>query len=291
MIANGEYHLLKIKREMPQGLYLGFPDEVDLEERDEEDDVLLPNKYCPEHWAIGDELQVFVYRDTEDRKIATNLAPKILLNQFAFLEVTAVEPVGAFMDWGMEKDLLVPFREQRMPMEEGRWYLVYMELDEETDRLYGSNKIERRLNNDTIELSVGDQVSIIIYHKTDLGYNLIVNHQYKALLYENEVFMNVNIGDELDAYVKNIREDNKLDVALRPSGYASTIEEDVNRILLKMRFRGGSLSLNDKSAPELIYSELSISKKAFKRAIGALYRDKKILLKEDGIQLIKELSS
>ena len=280
MIANGEYHELKILRELPQGLYLG-----DGEGIEEEDDILLPNKYCPEHFAIGDELQVFVYRDSEDRKIATDLDPKILLNQFAFLEVTAVESVGAFMDWGMEKDLLVPFREQRMPMEEGRWYIVYMELDEETDRLYASNKIEKRLSNDDMELAEGDQVSVILYHETDLGYNVIVNHRHKALLYKNEIFRDVKIGDELDAYVKNIREDNKLDVGLRPSGYASTIEEDVKRILLKMRFRGGFLALNDNSAPELIYSELGMSKKAFKRAIGSLYKEKKIVLKDEGIQI------
>jgi predicted RNA-binding protein (virulence factor B family) len=280
MIANGEYHELKILRELPQGLYL-----VDGEGIEEEDDILLPNKYCPEHFAIGDELQVFVYRDSEDRKIATDLDPKILLNQFAFLEVTAVESVGAFMDWGMEKDLLVPFREQRMPMEEGRWYIVYMELDEETDRLYASNKIEKRLSNDDMELAEGDQVSVILYHETDLGYNVIVNHRHKALLYKNEIFRDVKIGDELDAYVKNIREDNKLDVGLCPSGYASTVEEDVKRILLKMRFRGGFLALNDKSAPELIYSELGMSKKAFKRAIGSLYKEKKIVLKDEGIQI------
>nr|AOE12568.1 transcriptional regulator, GntR family [uncultured bacterium]CCF99912.1 protein containing RNA binding S1 domain [uncultured Flavobacteriia bacterium] len=280
MIANGEYHVLKILRELPQGLYLGYE-----AGEDEEDDILLPNKYCPEHWALGGELQVFVYRDSEDRKIATNLEPKILLNQFAFLKVNAVESVGAFMDWGMEKDLLVPFREQRMEMEEDRWYIVYMQLDEESDRLYGSNKIEKRLNNDELELIEGEQVSIILYHQTDLGYNVIVNHQHKALLYKNEIFMDVKIGDELDAYVKNIREDNKLDVALRPSGYATTIEEDVKRILLKMRFRGGALALNDKSAPDVIYSELSMSKKAFKRAVGALYKNQKIVLTEEGIQL------
>ena len=196
MIAVGQYNELTILRETSVGLYLGD---------NAGEDVLLPNKYCPKKFTLNDKITVFVYRDHEDRKVATNITPKILLNKFAFLRVTDASYVGAFMDWGMEKELLVPNNEQRQKMEVNRWYIVYMMLDVETDRLYASNKIEKHLRNDTLTVKEGDAVEIIVMQKTDLGYSVIVNNLHKGLVYENEVFKPLNIGDKLSGFVKKIR--------------------------------------------------------------------------------------
>ena len=267
MIHIGQYNELVILRRAPQGLYLW-------DGHDEE--VLLPNKYCPEEFEFRDVIRVFVYLDHEERKVATTLAPKVTVNQFAFLQVSSVEPVGAFLDWGLEKQLLVPFKEQREPMKEGRWYVVFMTLDVETNRLYASNRLSRFLQNQTVSVAAGDKVNLIVMKKTDLGFSVIVDHQHHGLIYHNEIFTDLRIGDELTGYVKRVREDKKLDISLQPIGYTQFNDVNCNLIYQKLIAQGGILNLSDKSAPEAIYDALGISKKAFKKAIGALYKQRKI---------------
>ena len=261
------------------GLYLG--------DEEEEEDVLLPNKYCPERFEIGEKINVFVYRDYEERKIATNLQPKILLHQFALLRVTSVSNVGAFLDWGLEKELLVPFREQRKKMEVGRWYIVFLELDKVTDRLYATNKIEKRLQNKTLTVQEGDAVDVLVMKKTDLGYSVIVNQQHEGLIFESDIFTTLNIGDTVKGYVKQIRENNKIDVSLRPVGYKQFIDIDSESICKKLTENKGFLPFTDKSSPEDIYANFGMSKKAFKKAVGNLYKQKQIRIESTGIYLVK----
>jgi hypothetical protein len=277
LISIGQHHELTILRDTSVGLYLGD---------NAGEDVLLPNKYCPDKFQIGDKLRVFVYRDFAERKIATNLEPKILLHQFALLKVNSVSDVGAFLDWGLEKDLMVPFSEQRQKMQEGRWYIVYLDLDEKTDRLYATNKIDKKLQNENLTVQEGDQVDLMIMQKTDLGYSVIVNNQHKGLVFESDIFTSLNIGDKVKGYVKKIREDNKLDIALQPIGFENFNDINCNLILDDMIKHGGFLNLTDKSSPEEIYNRFGISKKAFKKAIGTLYKLRKIELLTDGIKVI-----
>lgn len=279
MIEIGKYNELGILRQASIGLYL-------VDESGEE--VLLPNKYCPKHFELGDEIKVFVYLDHEERKIATNIIPKIVMHEFALLQVSAVTDVGAFMDWGMEKELLVPFREQRQKLEEGRWYVVYLDMDKETDRLYASNKINKFLQNDELTVITGDEADVLVSQKTDLGYSVIINNVHKGLIYENEVFRELNVGDKFRGYIKHIRPENKLDVSLQPTGYNKANDPNTDLVYEKLIKSNGFIAITDKSNPEAIYSEFGISKKAFKKAIGALYKQRKIKILDNGIELIEK---
>jgi len=279
VIEIGKYNELEILRHTSVGLFLGD---------DSGEEVLLPNKYCPEDIEQGDKLSVFVYRDHEERKIATNLTPKIILNDFALLKVTAISNVGAFLDWGLEKDLMVPFNEQRQKMEEGKWYLVYMNVDKKTDRLYASNKLDKYLQNESLTVVEGDEVDLVIMQKTDLGYSVIVNKKHKGLIFNNETFKTIKVGDKLKGFVKKIREDNKIDLALQPLGYDKFNDPNCELILTKLQHNKGFLSIADNSSPEEIYSTLGISKKAFKKAIGSLYKQRRILISPEGITIIDQ---
>lgn len=277
MISIGQYNELTILRETSVGIFLGD---------DEGNDVLLPNKYCPERFRIGTKLNVFVYRDFEERIVATNIHPGIMLHEFAFLKVAMVTDVGAFLDWGLEKDLMVPFKEQRQKMEQGRWYVVYLDIDEESDRLFASNKIEKYLNNDVMGLTAGEEVDVLVYHKSDLGYNVIVNNRYKGLVFENEVFKQLNIGQRTTGFVKKIREDNKLDISLQAIGYKQYNDKNTEHLLNVLTENKGFLKLNDKSSPEEVYRLLGMSKKAFKKSLGALYKDRKVSIGDNGVSLV-----
>ena len=279
MIEQGRINKLSIIKRSTFGLFLGDA---------AGEEVLLPKKYCTDDMKPGLEVEVFIYRDSEDRKVATTLTPLIRFHEFALLKVKAVAKVGAFMDWGLEKDLLVPFREQPQNMEEGRWYIVYLDLDEKTDRLFASNRVERFLQNEVLSVSEGDEVSLVVWQKTDLGYTVIVDHIHKGLLFENEIFQDLNVGDRLSGYVKKIREDNKLDISLQAIGYKQFNDANSESIIKALKEHQGFLPLTDKSAPELIYSQFGISKKAFKKSIGALYKQKKILIENSGIRLLEE---
>ncbi len=277
MIEIGQYNQLKILRKTSIGLFLGDTSG---------NEVLLPNKYCPERFNIDEEISVFVYLDNEGRKIATNLIPKILLHEFALLKVTAVTEVGTFVDWGMEKELMVPFREQRQKMEEGRWYIVYLDIDHKTNRLIASNKIDKFLHNENLSFKKGDEVDLVIWKKTDMGFSVIVNNAHAGLIFENEIFQEINIGDKMKGYVKKMRDDNKIDISLQASGYFNINDKNAATIYGELMKNKGFLSITDKSSPEEIYSMLGISKKAFKKALGALYKERRIKILEDGIKLI-----
>jgi len=273
----GKYNSLQILRGTSVGMYLG----------DEEgNDVLLPHKYIPENAQIGENIEVFIYRDSEDRLIATTLKPLILLNQFAILEVVAATQFGAFLDWGLEKDLFVPFKEQNHKLQKGQYVPVYLYLDEQTDRVVASAKVHKYFKNlDGVELDEGQEVDLLVFEKTELGHNVVVNNLYKGLVYENETFRRLAWGDTTKGYVKLVRDEGKIDISLQPLGFLKTLEPNQKAILDKLQQSGGTLNLSDSSDPIEIQEVLEMSKKAFKKAIGVLYKDKKILIKDDSIVL------
>lgn len=270
----GKFNTLKILRDTRVGLFLG----------DENQDVLLPNKYVPKKFEIGEELDVFVYLDHEERITATTLKPYIQLGEFAYLKVNYTNQFGAFLDWGLEKDLFVPFKEQARTMETGKRYLVYMYLDEKSNRLVASSKLNQFLEQENINLEIGQQVDLIVSHITELGINVIINSTYKGLLYKDEVFENLSPGKKLKGFIKAIRPDKKIDVALTKQGFEA-VEEHAQKILDELRASKGFLRLHDNSHPEEIKTVLKMSKKSFKKAIGSLYKQKLISIKEDGIYL------
>jgi predicted RNA-binding protein (virulence factor B family) len=283
MIKIGKYNTLTILRDTKVGLFLGDPET----DPNGIHDILLPNKYVPNIFEIGEEITVFIYLDHEERPVATTLEPYILLNEFALLRVNYVNQVGAFMDWGLEKDILVPYKEQARPMEKGKRYLVYLYIDEKTNRLVASSKTNQFLNNDNLTVNKFEEVDLIVSHITELGINVIINEKHKGLLYKDEVYDDaIRTGDWLRGYIKNIRQDNKIDVSLQVLGYQN-IEPNADKILDELRASRGFLRLTDNSHPEDIKTVLKMSKKTFKKAIGALYKEKLIEIKEDGIYLNK----
>ncbi len=252
---------------------------------DPNDDVLLPNKYVPQNLSVGDEIVVFIYTDSEDRPVATTLTPAVQRDEFAALQVVAVTSAGAFVDWGLEKDLLVPHREQSRPLSVGQWPVVFVYVDEDTNRLVASSKIDKFLDPDVRDLYEGEEVQLLAYERTDLGYNVIINNRYKGLIYHNEVFRTIRPGDPLIGYIKQIRDDDRVDVSLQRPGFEG-IEPNAQRILATLKSEGGFLPLTDNSPPDQIYKSLEMSKKTFKKAIGTLYKERKIVLEEKGIRLV-----
>jgi len=275
MIQLGKYNTLEILRHTSVGLFLGD---------EENNDVLLPNKYMPESYEIGDKLEVFCYLDYDERPIATNLEPGIVVGEFQLLQVVDVNQFGAFLDWGLEKHLLVPYREQRSKMQQGQWYVVYCYLDDKSNRLVASNKLNKFISNETLSVRVREKVDIIITRQTDLGWEVIINNAHKGLVYFNEVFKKIAVGDVMAGVIKEIRPDHKIDVSLQPLG-EKVLEPAANKIYETLVASGGFLALHDKSDPELIREELQMSKKTFKKGIGTLYKAKKIELLADGIQI------
>jgi len=273
----GRYNTLELLRITSVGAFLG----------DEQgNDVLLPTKWIPEGAVVGDRLEVFVYTDSEDRPIATTLTPNACVNEFGFMRVNQVNDVGAFLDWGIEKDLFVPFREQRLKMEEGRSYVVYLYFDIATGRVAASNRTSRFLDNDTLTLKEGDAVDLLVFARTDLGYKVIVNHIHSGIIYANEVIRPLNVGEKHNGYIRKVREDNKLDISLQPIGYAA-VEPNGQVILDQLKQSKGFLPYTDKADPEIIRQRLGMSKKVFKKAVGLLYRERRITIEDDGIRLVK----
>lgn len=276
MIQLGNYNTLQVLRSTSVGLFLGD---------DEGTEILLPNKYVPEDFKIDMDMEVFCYLDNNERPVATTLKPLIIRNGFAFLEVAEVGEFGAFMDWGVEKHLLVPFKEQTVRMEEGRKYVVHCYLDEKTFRLTGSSKVDKFLSNVEVAYEVNDEVDLLVYRRTPLGWEVIVDERHKGLIFESDVFRPISIGDALKGYIKNVREDKKIDLSLQPIG-AKMLEPTAKMIYDKLVESDGFLPLHDKSSPEEIQQVLRMSKKAFKKGIGILYRQRKINLQENGIHLL-----
>lgn len=278
MIELGKTQTLKVNRKASIGLFLG--DGLN-------EEILLPNRYVPEGTGPGDELEVFVYNDSEDRPIATTEKPLAEAGQFAFLQAKSVSGFGAFMDWGLPKDLLVPHRQQAGRMKPGEFYLVYIMRDEITDRLLASTKWEKFLQEDVSALQEGDEVSLLIAEETDLGFKAIINQTFGGLIYHNELFQPLFPGSKAIGYIKKIREDGKVDVSLQKQGFEN-IGTSVQQLLQALESSGGFLALTDKSEPEEIYARLQMSKKTFKKALGTLYKQRLVELSATGIKYLGE---
>lgn len=272
----GEYNRLTLLRFTSVGAYLG--DELG-------NDVLLPNKYLTDEMELDDDLTVFVYRDSEDRAVATTEKPYIELNGFASLKVTNVNVFGAFMDWGLEKELMVPFKEQNKKLEEGKYYLTTLRLDEQTDRVYGSTKISKYLVPCEETFTPDQEVNLIVGEKTDLGVKVIVNGKYSGLIFENDISKPLNKGQQTVGYVTNVREDGKLDIRLDKVGGVRIL--DSANYLLDILQKRKVLYINDKSDPDTIREAVGMSKKTFKQAVGHLYKQRLISLEEGKITYIE----
>jgi len=279
MIEIGVYQKLKIHKEKPQGLYL-------LDE-EHDDEVLLPNAECTSDMNMGDYLDVFVYLDSEDREIATLKKPALTLDTFASLEVVSNSSIGAFCAWGVQKDLLVPFHEMAEPMQEGQNYVVYMYLDDVSDRLVGTTKLRRYLSPFADEtLHAGQEVNALIFKETNIGFKAVINQKFSGLIYKNEVNEgSITVGDELKVYVKPIRQDKKIDLSLNPIGFKNVVL-NVDLVLEALEEANGFLPFNDKSSPDQIREKFGVSKKVFKKIIGVLYKQKQILIEENGIKKV-----
>lgn len=276
MIKLGEYNTLEILRQREPGLFLG----------DEEgNEVLLPNRYVPKEFEEGDKIEVFVYLDNEERPVATTDKPYIKKGEFALLRCNQVNKYGAFLDMGLVKELFCPFKEQAFKMKPGQWYLVHCYLDEQSGRLAASSKTNRFLSNKEIELEKFDEVDVIISHPAEIGMNVIVNNRHLGLIHQSDLFMEVSIGDRLKGIVKKIRHDNKIDIVLSQIGYKA-IEPNAEIVLERLKENDGVLMLTDKSDPERIKEELQMSKKAFKKAIGNLYKQRLIEMEANRIVLL-----
>lgn len=275
----GEINKLRIERDTDFGYFL---------EDEEENEVLLPNAYITDDMDIDDEIDVFLYKDSEDRLVATTLTPLIELNKFAYLEVLDTNYIGAFMDWGLPKDLLVPFSEQKGEMRRGLSYLVYLKIDEKSDRLVGSNIEKDYTSHEIIELEEGQEVDLLLYDLSDIGMNAIINNKYKGLIFNSDIHKTIKPGDQIKGYVKLIREDKKIDLSLEPIGYRQSIVSNTDTIIIALKENKGYLNISDKSTPEDIKATVGLSKKAFKKAIGNLYKSKIITISAKGITLIQD---
>ena len=272
----GKYNQLEVVKEVDFGVYLNGGDDGE---------ILLPSRYVPEGCKPGDILNVFIYLDNEERLIATTLQPKVQVDEFACLEVAWVNGYGAFLDWGLMKDLFVPFREQKMKMQKGHRYVIHAHVDEDSYRIMASAKVEKYLSKDMSSYQSGEEVEVMVWQKTDLGYKVIVDNKYSGLVYQKEVFKPLEPGMKMQAFVRQVREDGKIDLTLQKDGLQKV--GDFAEILLKfIKEQGGYTSLNDKSAAEDIYETFGVSKKTFKKAVGDLYKKRLILLVEDGIRLV-----
>ena len=275
MIHVGIHNELIVDRILAPGAFL-----VD----NEGNDVLLPNKYIPAGMKIGDQLKVFVYNDSEDRIVATTLCPLIQLHEFGYLKVKDINNIGAFLDWGLEKDLLVPFRQQHRRLNIGQWCLVYLYIDSLTHRLAATTKVEKHFEKENIELEINQEVDLLITSESDLGVNVIINNTYSGMIFRNQIYKDIMMGDHIKGFIEQIRTDGKIDVNLRKKGMKN-LEAGAKTILEELRASNGFIALTDKSTPEEIQSVLQMSKKNFKKSLGILYKNKQVLLKEEGVLL------
>jgi len=256
--------------------------EIDINEERDNDGVLLPNKYITDEMEIDDVITVFVYRDSEDRPVATTETPKIKMNGFAFLKVTSVNFFGAFADWGLEKELMIPFKEQNLKVEEGRYYLTCLLLDDKTDRVFGSTRVHRYFQFCDEQFDDNEEVSLLICETTDLGVKVVVNDKYSGLIFHNNISRPIKRGDWTTGYVSKVREeDGKLDIRLDKSGYVK-VEGSAEKLLEILKVEK-TLNITDKSDPELIREMVGMSKKTFKQAVGNLYKQRLITLEKDRI--------
>lgn len=271
----GQYYSLPVERIVTPGAYLRY----------EGEDVLLPNRFLPEGVQKGDEVEVFIYHDSENRLIATTQKPHAIVGEFAYLKVLSTSPQGAFVDWGLTKDLFVPRSQQREPMREGRSYLLYLYRDEQTGRVAATEWFDKVLKKTGEGLEVLQPVQLIVYRKTPIGYSVIADHTYEAVIHDADAVVPLRVGQQLQGFIKLVREDGKIDVVPGKPGYAKVTDE-AQRILDLLKAHKGILPYTDKSDPEDIYAFFGVSKKVFKMAIGNLYKQRLIDILPGGIQLL-----
>ena len=277
MVEIGKYNTLKIVKDLDFGVYLDGGDDLE---------ILLPARYVPRNVKPGDEVEVFIYHDNEGRIIATTAKPLAIVGEFQWMECKSVNDMGAFLEWGLMKDLLVPFREQKMPMREGKWYLVYVHLDHVTKRIVASARVDKFLDNIPPVYEFNQEVDLLVADETEIGYKVIINNLHWGLVYHNEIYRRLERGEHLKGYIKEVREDEKIDVSLTRLGYEK-VEGIAGIILDALKVQNGFLPVHDKSPAEEIYSLFGCSKKSFKQAIGALYKKKLISIEPAGIRLIE----
>ncbi len=277
-IKLGDYNRLTVVKSVDFGLYLDGADEGE---------ILLPARYVPKGTRIGDELEVFVYLDQEERLVATTEQPLAKVGDFACLEVSWINEYGAFLNWGLMKDIFCPFREQKMRMVKGNRYIVYIKIDEDSYRLMATAKVDRYLDTSRPEYKHGDEVDLLVWQKTDLGFKVIVDNRFSGLVYEDQIFTNLTTGDRVKGYIDHIRQDGKIDVTLQPTGRQQT-EMFAETLLEYLKENNGHCDLGDKSPSELIADRFKISKKVYKKAVGDLYRRRLITIDDNGITLIEQ---
>lgn len=273
----GQKNTLKAAWKVDFGMYL--------EGGGYEGKILLPERYVPEDLEVGDDIEVFLYLDNEERLIATTIEPKAMVGDFAYLEVAWVNEYGAFLDWGLMKDLFCPFREQKRRMQQGNSYIVHVHIDEDSYRIMASAKIEKFLQPLPQEYKTGKEVELLVWQKTDLGFKVIIDNGYAGLLYDSQVFRNIHTGDRVKGYISNIRPDGKVDCALQKSGREHT-EDFSARLLRYLETQGGRCRLGDKSDAEEIKEQFGVSKRTYKQAVGDLYKRRLIDITENGIVLL-----
>lgn len=275
-IRLGRYNQLEIVKEVDFGVYL---------DGDEDGEILLPKRYVPQGCQVGDILNVFIYLDMEERLVATTIEPYAQVGDFAYLQVAWVNQCGAFLDWGLMKDLFVPFREQKEKMVKGKSYLVYIYIDDESFRIMASAKIEHFLSDEFPEYQNDECVDILVWKKTDLGFKVIVDNQYSGLIYKSDIFQPISVGMSLKAYIKQVREDGKIDLTLQKSGMekVANFSQDLYQYV---KMNQGFVSMNDKTDAELIYKTFGVSKKTFKKAVGDLYKKRLIKIEPNGLRLL-----
>lgn len=277
-IRLGDYNLLTVVKQVDFGLYLDGGDEGE---------ILLPKRYVPEDVKVGDEINVFIYLDIDERLVATTEHPLCKVGDFAYLSVAWVNQYGAFLRWGLMKDLFCPFREQKKRMQQDESYIVHVHIDEESYRIVASAKVEHYLSKEPHNYKMGDEVSLLVWQKTELGFKVIIDNLYSGLVYDDQVFRPLHTGDRLKGYIASVRPDGKIDVTLQPIGRRSVL--DFSATLLKyLQQHNGYCELGDKSDAELIKERFHVSKKVYKQAIGDLYRQHIILIQPDGIHLVVE---
>ncbi|MFZ4770475.1 MAG: S1 RNA-binding domain-containing protein [Ferruginibacter sp.] len=275
MIKTGEYNTLKVLRQVDFGVYLD----------DGAEGILLPKRFVPANVKPGDELKVFVYHDSDDRLIATTQKPLGILGDIVKLRAVSVTPQGAFMDWGLMKDLFVAKSQQLTGMLPNGEYLVKIYRDEQTNRIAATERFDNTLSNDVLNVKLLDLVNLIVYRRTDIGYVVIINNEHTGVLHHNEIYRSIGVGDKFEGFIKKIYSDNKIDVAAGKPGY-QRVEDEAGKILRLLAENDGYLPYYDKSDPEEIYEFFGMSKKTFKMTVGNLFKQKKISLEKTGIKLI-----
>jgi len=276
MLEIGRLNNLRVVKKVDFGVYL---------DGEEFGEILLPKKYVPKDCLLDSIIEVFIYLDSEDRIIATTQKPYAMVGEFAELKVVSVSAVGAFLDWGLQKDLLVPFREQKQKLIKGKSYVVYVYFDEKSERIAASTKLNKYLGKSPIDFQPREEVDLLIYDETEIGYNAIINNTHMGLIYKNDIFQTLETGQKIKGYIKNIREDDKIDLLLQKPGYGK-VDDLSQKILELIKQHDGFVSVTDKSPPEIIYKIFGVSKKTYKKAIGALFKKRLITIEDDGIKLV-----